>query len=452
MQAAGVVFGLVVCAAVAGAEASEQAAATEHPGWTLREVVAIALERNPDIKQALARAEAARAQVGEAESAFYPQLTARLAFGRTDDPAKAFGMIISQRRLSFDRNFNHPGPTQDVRPEVLAVFPLFRGGQDYFRREAAGAGARAAEAEARAARNAIVDAAAQAYYALLAAPEQLEVARASHAAVQSAIENARARVSAGAALQSDVLSLEARLAAAEMAEVRARNGVEVARSALRLVLALPSTEPLSVSPDAEFSTDLVRDVAEALEQALAHRQELVAVRELVAAREAEVNAERAAFLPRVDLIGSYGQNATDLRLSASRDNWFFGATAELDLFSGFRKLERLRAAEERLSEARYLEEKTRAAVEHEARVAFANWEEARERVKVSEAAVRSADEALRLVDQQYRVGATIVTRYLEAEAARTEARSQAVAARYDFNRSAAALRKAIGRWEEEFVP
>ncbi|GIW44725.1 MAG: hypothetical protein KatS3mg077_2007 [Candidatus Binatia bacterium] len=452
MHRAWVVVWVVVCAAVAAAEAGEQPTATEHPGWTLREVIALALERNPDIQQALARAEAARAQVGEAESAFYPQLTARLAFARTDDPAKAFGMIISQRRLSFDRNFNHPGPTQDVRPEVLAAFPLFRGGQDYFRRQAAGAGARAAEAEAKAARNAVIDAAAQAYYALLAAPEQLEVARVSRAAVQSAIENARARVAAGAALQSDVLSLETRLAAAEMAEVRARNGVEVARSALRLVLALPGSEPLSVSPEGEVSASLVRDAAEAVEQALAHRQELVAVRELVAAREAEVSAERAGFLPRVDLMGSYGQNATDLRFSASRDNWFFAATAELDLFSGFRKLERLRAAEQRLAEARHLEDKTRAAVEHEARVAFADWEEARERVKVSEAAVRSAEEALRLVDQQYRAGAVIVTRYLEAEAARTEARSQAVAARYDFHRSVAALRKAIGRWEEEFVP
>lgn len=432
--------------------AAEDTALPPPAQWSLREVVALALERNPDLHQAAARAEAAMAQVGEAEAAFYPQVAARVTFARTDDPARAFGMILSQRRFTFDTNFNRPGPTQDVRPEVFAAFPLFRGGEHYFRREAARAGARAAAAETQATRNAIVDAAAQAYYALLAAPEQLEVARASRAVVQSALENTRTRLAAGAALKSDVLSLEARLAAAEMAEVRARNGVELARSALRLVLSLPAQEAVAVRPEGELALNLPTSVVDALGQARDHRAELVAARELVAQRQAEVAAERAAFLPRVDLIGSYGQNATDLRLSASRDNWFFGATAEVDMFSGFGKLERLRAAEQRLAEARHFEEKTRATVEHEVRVAFSNWEEAQQRVRVSEAQVAAAEEAFRLVQAQYRAGAVIVTRYLEAEAAQTEARSQAVAARYDFNRSAAALRKAVGRWGEEIQP
>ncbi len=427
---------------------AEEAEGTSPPAWSLREVVALALERNPDLQQARARAEAALAQVGEAEAAFYPQVTARLTFARTDDPARAFAMILSQRHFTFNTNFNRPGATQDVRPELVAAVPLFRGGQDYFRHRAAEAGARAAAAETQAARNAVIDAAAQAYYALLAAPEQLEVARASRSAVQSALENARIRWAQGAALKSDVLSLEARLAAAEMAEVRARNGVEVARSALRLVLALPTQEAVGVKPTEEVLTNLPGNVADALAQLQEHRAELVAMRELLAARQAELAAERAAFLPRVDLIGSYGQNATDLRLSASRDNWFFGASAEIDLFSGFRKLERVRAAEQRLAEARHLEEKTRVTLEHEVRVAFSHWEEAKERVQVSKAAVAAAEEALRLVQEQYRVGVVTVTRYLEAEAARTEARSQAVAARYDLNRSAAALRKAVGRWEE----
>lgn len=440
-----------VLAALSRVDAAEDSVPPA-PGWSLREVVALALERNPDLQQAKARAQAALAQVGEAESAFYPQVAARLTFARTDDPARAFAMILSQRRFTFNTNFSRPGPTQDVRPEIFAAFPLFHGGQDYFRRKAAAAGAQAAAAEIQATRNAIIDAAAQAYYALLAAPEQLEVARSSRSAVQSALDNARARWAQGAALKSDVLSLEARLAAAEMAEVRARNGVEVARSALRLVLALPAEEAVAVKPAEDLAGTLPSSVTEALAQAESHRAELVAVRQLVAAREAEVAAERAAFLPRIDLIGSYGQNATDLRLSASRDNWFFGATAELDVFSGFRKLERLRAAEQRWAEARHLEQKTRVSLEHEVRVAFSNWEEARERVRVSEAAVAAAEEALRLVQEQYRVGAVIVTRYLEAEAARTDARSQAVAARYDLNRSAAALRKAMGRWEEELQP
>jgi hypothetical protein len=43
-------------------------------------------------------------------------------------------MILAQRRFSFTQDFNNPGPTQDVRPEIVGTLPLFRGGQDYERR------------------------------------------------------------------------------------------------------------------------------------------------------------------------------------------------------------------------------------------------------------------------------------------------------------------------------
>jgi|DewCreStandDraft_5_1066085.scaffolds.fasta_scaffold04263_3 outer membrane protein len=429
-----------------------RAAEPSSEGWTLREVVAMALERNPGMAQAEARAREAMARVGEAEAAFFPQVGARLTFARTDDPSRAFAMLLAQRRFTFQGNFNRPGPTQDVRPEVVAAYPLFRGGQDFFRRQAASAGADAARAEVSAARNQLIDAAAQAYYALLAAPEQLAVARAARAAVQAALDNTRARVAAGAALRSDVLSLETRLAAVEESEVRARNAVELARAAVRLVLALPPDEPVAVRRSEEPGGPLPADFQAALARAYERRSELASARSLVAAREAELRAEQANFLPRIDLIGSYGQNARDLSLAASRDNWFFAATAEVDLFSGGRTRERVRAAQQRLEEARQLEVKIQRDIEHEVRVAFANWEEARERLRVAESGVLAAEEALRLVNEQYRQGAVIVTRYLEAEAARTAARSQAVAARYDLDRSTAALRKAIGSWEEDLQP
>ena len=56
--------------------------------------------------------------------------------------------------------------------------------------------------------------------------------------------------------------------------------------------------------------------------------------------------------------------------------------------------------------------------------------------------------ALRLVEAQYQAGAVTITRYLETEVARTDARSHAIAARYDARRAEAGLRKAVGLWAE----
>lgn len=444
-------YGVVLCLCFTWLAKSLALAAELPPegsGWTLPEVIALALERNPDLAQAQARAAAAVAKVREAESVFYPQVAARLGFARTDDPARAFGMILSQRRFRFDSNFNKPGPTQDVFPELVATYRLFQGGQDWFLRQAAGAGARAAQAQVAATRNALMDSAAQAYYALLIAPEQVAVAEAARAAVQAALESAQARLRAGAALESDVLSLQARLAAIDAAALRARNGVEIARAALRLVLALEATEPVAVRPSGDLAATLPQRFEEALQRAHEQRAELAAARAVVAQREAELAAARAAYLPRVDLVGSFGQHSDELSWSSRRDSWLFAATAELDLFTGLRRRERVQAAERLLDEARQQERQARANVDYEVRSAFANWEEARQRVEVTRAAVAHAEEALHLVSEQYRLGAATVTRYLEAEAAHTEARAQAVAAQYDRDRAAAALRKAIGGWEE----
>jgi outer membrane protein len=414
---------------------------------TLDEAVAQAFEGNPDLRAAAERIGEAQARVGEATSAFFPQISSRLTYARTDNPAQAFAMILAQRRFSFSDDFNNPGPTQDVRPEIVGALPLFRGGQDYERRTAATLGVEAAQWERAAIRNALADAVVAAYYSLLAGPEQVEVTRVSIDAVDSALTQARVRFESGAALKSDVLSLEVRLAAAREARVRAQNAVELARAGLRILLGLPAEAPLEVAPVAAHAgPDVPESFDAALQQALARRPEIQAAQRMVAMREHEVKMEKAAYLPRVDLVGSYGQDNTNLELSRHQDNWSVGVSAELDLFSGFRTTERVRAAERRLAEALEAQRKARLEIERDVKTAVLGLQEARERAQVTVAAVASGEEALRLVQEQYRAGAVTITRYLEAEVARTDARSRAIAARYDVRRAEAAVRKALGYW------
>lgn len=440
---------------------SDQAAADSRPAGappnppllqgalTLDEALTLAFEQNPDLGAAAERIGEAEARVGEATSAFFPQVSTRLSYARTDNPAQAFGMILAQRRFSPGMDFNNPGITQDWRPEIVGALPLFRGGQDVQRRAAAVLGAEAARLERSAMRNALADAVVAAYYALLTAPEQVEVTRKSIAAVDSALAQARARYDTGAALKSDALSLEVRLAAAREANVRAHNAVELARTGLCVLLGLPADAPVEVmAGETTPPAGVPADFAAALQLAMAHRPEIQAAARAVAMREHELRAERAAYLPRIDAVASYGQDDTNLEFSRRQDNWMVGATAELDLFSGFRTVQRVQAAKRLLAEARQAERKTRLEIEREVKTAFLTFQEASERARVTEAAVAAAEEALRLVEAQYQAGTVTITRYLEAEVARTDARSHAIAARYDARRAEAGLRKAVGRWAE----
>lgn len=439
----------------AGVAAAVDAPAPGAAPLALDEAVGIALRDNPDARAAAERIGEAEARLGEATAAFYPRIDARLGYVRTDNPALAFGMILNQRQFNFDLNFNDPGPTQNVRPEVVGALGLFRGGQDYLRRQAAELGVEAARLERLALRNALTEAVIAAFYALVAAPQQAESSRLSVRAVDAALAHARTRYDAGTALKSDVLSLQARLAEAHAMEVRAANAVELARSGLRTLLGLPVGEPLQVAASAGPALVVApATMDEALARAAADRPELGAAARQVAMREREVKAEQAEYLPRIDLVGGYGNDSSDFQLSHERDSWLVGATAEINVFSGFRTRERVRAAESQLAQAREVERRTRLAIEHEVQTAFLTWGEVRERARMSEAGLAAAEDALRLVEEQYAAGTVTVTRYLEAEAARSAARSTDIAARYDVRRAEAALQKAIGAWadEEDLVP
>ncbi len=413
---------------------------------TLERAIALALERNPDLRAAAARIAEAEARVTEATSAFLPQVQGRLSYARTDNPAQAFGMIVAQRRFSPTLDVNDPGATENFRPEIVGAISLFRGLSDWSFREAAKLGADARRLERQAAEDLIVNAVTQAFYGILAAKEQVEVARASIEAVTAERRLARERFEKGAALKSDVLSLEVRLAQAEEAALRARNGVEVGKAGLRPLLGLHRTAPLDLAPapGGGDGAPPTATVADAIERALAARSEIKASERFVEVRSEELAAERGGHLPRVQAFASYGQDARDLELSRNVDNWAVGVEVEVDVFSGFRTSARVAAAEERLREAREGVRRVVLEVEQEVRTAFAALEEARERVRVTEAAKAQAEEALRLVREQYQAGTVPVTRYLEAEVGWADARSRSVAARYDQRRAAAALRKAMG--------
>ncbi len=415
---------------------------------TLERAVTLAFERNPSLRAAAERIEVARSRLSEAASAFYPQVAMRSSYVRTDNPAQAFGAIVAQRRFSPFLDVNDPGIVENFRSEVTGYLSLFRGGQDAAGASAAFHGLQAAAFERSALRNALGEAVVATWYAILGAREQMGAAQASIQAVEAELAEARKRFEAGALLKSDVLSLEVRLAAAREGHLRARNAVQTALEGLRTLLALELGDVLEISPDPPVGDDCPEcTLSEALARALRDRPEIRAAAELAEIRRRELQSEKGAWLPRVDVFGSWGQDHDTFEWDHDQDNYAFGVVAEMDLFSGFRTKERVRAAERRLREAGFLQDKIRREIEEEVRVSLLALDEARERVRATEASSAAAEEALRLVREQYQAGTATVTRYLEAEAALADARSRSISARYDVRRAEARMKKAMGFWK-----
>jgi outer membrane protein len=419
--------------------------------FTLKQVVDHALANNPDLQIAIERIGHAEAQLGIALSAFYPQITARASYEHSNNPAQVFSMILSQRDFNANsiQDINNPGYRQNFRPEIVGKLSLFRGGQDYHHSKAAELGIDAAEFERSSVHNALIEAVTISYYTYLAALEAQKVAQDSIVAITSELNQTKLRYEAGTALKSDVLSLEVKLAETQDAEIRAANSIELSKTSMANLLGLPSNQAFTIlSPSSILIKPKLTDsFSNLLALALLERPEIKAAAKQVQIREHQLKIERGAYLPKADAFVSYGQNSQHPGFSGQRDNVTVGVAVEMNLFSGFNTKQRISAAERKLAEVRETERKTRLAIEQEVKVAFLKLEEALARLRVTEASVRAADEALRLVNEERRAGMVTVTRYIESEVAKNKAQSNSIAAHYDALNAETALKKAIGDWK-----
>lgn len=427
------------------AAAAEQDAKT----YTLEQAIDIALANNPELNIMQARIEQANAQLGEALASFYPQIKASLSYQHSDNPAQAFAMIIAQRRLNFaSGDFNHPGGVDDYRPQVTASYSLFRGGQDYYLSKAAELGVETSELEKSATRNRLVNNVTAAYYGELAAIDAHKVSLRSIEAVQSELDQSRVRYDAGTVLKSDVLSLEVQLAEARDAQIQSANAIELAQNMLKTLLGLSATDSFSINQTPQ--TSLPANPAtfdELLNQAIAHHPELKAAEKRVAIAEQQLSAAKAAHLPRADAYVSYGSDSKNLAYSSNRDNVSAGVMVEVDIFSGFATQEKIKKAEHELTAAQEAARQTRLRIENQLKSAQLKLQEALSRAEVTVVAVQSAEEALRLVNEQRNAGVVTVTRYIEAEVARDNAHTRQISARFDALRSEAELKQATGFWQ-----
>ena len=418
--------------------------------FTLDQAIDYAIANNPDLQIAIQRIEQADAQLGVALSAFYPQVSAKVGYETSNNPAQVFSMIVAQRDFNSNSiaNINDPGYRQNFRPEIIGKVSLFRGGQDYQNSKAAELGIEAAEFERSSIHNALIQAVTATFYAHLAAIEAQKNAQNAIVAIESELKQTQLKHAAGTVLKSDVLSLEVKLAEAQESQIRTTNAIETAKVNLVNLLGLPSQAVFNIASSSIYAPPkLTIPFNELLEQAMGQRPEVRAAAKQVEIAQHKVKSAQGAYLPKADAYVSYGQNSQTPGFSNSKENVTAGVAVEMDIFSGFNTQQQLRTAELKATEAVETERKTKLAVEQEVKIAYLKLQESLARLHVADVSVQSAVEALRLVKEERHAEVVTVTRYIEAEVARNTAQSNSIAAHYDALSAEAALKKAIGAWK-----
>lgn len=414
---------------------------------TVQQAVAIALERNPQRKAALAETRGALASVKEAQSGYFPRLNFSESAIASNDPVFVFGTRLRQNRFTaadFALNqLNNPAAIGNFATRLGLQWNIF----DSFLTAAT---VRQATHEKAASDQRLVRAdqiivfrVVQAFYSVLFAGKQLEVAEHAVSTAQSVLEESRARFETGSTVESDYLAAQVDVASRQQELVRARNALALAHAQLNLSMGIASEHDYQAVEPAGPPKLQPPALPEAESRALQERPDLKESAEQVAADEASVQAAKSSMGPRVNVFaGSQLDNINPFGNGGS--NWSAGAELQFDIFSGGQKSARLAREHAKLEQTQAMKQVAQDNIRLDVRRAWYDFDSARRSVEVNRAAAAQAEEALRIVNNRYQAGMTTITEMLRAEDSNRAARINYWESLYQMGVSHAALDLAMG--------
>ena len=413
---------------------------------SLEDAVKTGLQRHPALEASAANKEAAESRVREARSGWLPKLNYSESVQRSDNPVFVFGSLLNQRQFTQSDfalgSLNNPNFLDNFQSQIRFDQTLYDAGATKWQVRSAELGAKIASEDDRRARMSIVSGVAASYFGAVLSKQRLAVAgeavRSAGADLQRA-ENVR---EAGMSTDADVLSLRVHLADMQERQIQARYAVDVAAAALNDALGLPLESQHELSTALVAATLTKTDLAALDQLSLEGPGPHEAILSVEAA-EAQSRAARSALLPRVTAHGAF---EADRQTFATRGgaNWFFGASLDWNLFSGFADQSRREEAKHLADAARAQRKRAESATRLEVRRAFAAWQSAQEQIVVARAAVAQAEESLRITRNRYEAGLTTITELLRNETATLETKTRNLEAIYGQRLAALQLELAAG--------
>jgi outer membrane protein len=417
------------------------------------------LTRGPDSARKISLAEAVRlAQLNS------PQAIQAEGTERTSKAAKvsAVGAIFPSASLSAGRTIQFGGGqtrvNQNGEQVTIASAPvnstglnlnmtLFDGGQRLYNLRTAKSQIEAAEANRVAVKYNVALGVKQQYYAVLAAIESEDAARFQMGQANEQFRTSIAKVRAGVATRSDSLRGVIQVGNAQLALITAQSNKEAADASLTRLVG--SEVPVTADPRSiQENMAALPDSAELAALAKNGPAVLQARAELDAAEESR-KASKAPYLPSLSASYSRTGSGTDKRFGLGDDPFSYNGRLSFSLsypiFNNFSREEGVVRAKVAEINAQASLRDTQLGAQESLTQFIGALRGASQRVAVQVASVAAAEEDVRVQQQRYNIGASVLLDLITSQAALAQAQQSLIQARYDYRIARAQLEALIGR-------
>ncbi len=414
---------------------------------TLPQAVAMALDKNPLHKAAVADTRISTAAFREARAPLLPKISFSESALRGNDPVFVFGSRLRQQSFTaadFALNqLNTPTPISNFSSRFFGQWNLFDGLQSWYGATRARYMNQAAEQQLGRTDQELVYQAVEAYYGTLLAQRQVQVAEAGLETAQAIEASSRARVESGMVVESDLLSAQVATASRRQELIAAQDALSLARTQLAVAIGASSGtlfEPQDTLTDRTYSPP---PVAQLETLAMEKRPDLKRVNAELRGQEKQIAAAKGAFAPRLNVFGSWETDSPTPGWNAG-NNWVAGVELQLDLFDGDSKRANLAMQKAIEEKATAMRDSFRDQIRLQVRKAYYEYDAARQQVIVARTAIAQADESLRINQNRYDGGLTTISDLLRVQESDQHAKADYWQAVYRVQTSYAGVELATG--------
>jgi TolC family type I secretion outer membrane protein len=432
---------LATALAIAGCLAPYSAHAEEIPvpikpgdKLSVDRVVSIAIERQPQLAAAQSTVRASESRIGQAVSAYLPQVSATGGYSKIKSPVSSLTSSGSETAI------NGKSPYEQYSGSINASQLLYDFGKTPNQIWIQKYGAEAARGDLGGVRGNVILAARQAYYGLLAAHRTRDVAIEVTAQFEQHLQQAKAFYEVGTKPKFDVTKAEADLSTAKLNLIKAENSLKIAKVTLNNTMGVPDAPDYTI----EDSLEVVKKemvLAAAVDTAYRNRPELLASQSRVKAADEQISYAYKGFFPSVSAVGAYNRNGREF---FPPEGWNAGVSMTWQLFNGFQTVHQIREAKANLDTARSNYELLKQNVLLEVQQAYLQLLQAKESIPTAQLGVQQATENLEIATGRYNAGVGSPIEVTDAQILYANAKIAYTQALYDYQVSTASLERAIG--------
>jgi outer membrane protein len=404
----------------------------------LQRCIEIALRKQPSILAAQNTVDVNRSRVGQAESAYYPQISTDASYSRIKP------LTGTQRALTVGASGASAGSATSAFDEYTGKVSLNQLIFDFWKTKTQvdiqKLNVSASRSDLDNTQESVVFNVKQAYYGMLQAERNRDVAEETVRQFQQHLQQAKGFYQVGTAAKYDVTKAEVDLSNAKLSLIKAQNALKIARVTLNNAMGVPDAPDYGIEDNLSFKKYKI-SFDEALNRAYRNRPDLQSLIFQRKAASQSIELAKKDYYPVLTGNAAYTRQGQDFPL---QKGWNAGVSLTFPIFSGFLTKNQVAEQKSNLEVVRANEESLKQSILLDVQQGYLNLDQAAESITTADLTVEQAKENLDIANGRYAAGVGNPIEVTDAEVSLTNAKTSYIQALYDYKIAVAAIEKAIG--------